>query len=215
MVRRLSARSAIIIKARSAGIGKKGKVLKMSFRKELSNMTHEELIALLHANMAVYAELRDLADRNATAYDLDEFFYRVPHCLDYNVGYPGNYMHINGYALSFSAQAETLEWCKMVANNYGIERDLLPDFEKCEKYLNVLMDYSINPSEKDAEYMEKYVDGQVEKALSAVLDKAVAINDQCDDDYYLADILLSCELLDDYYTEDGMVYRRQYDKLIA
>lgn len=51
--------------------------------------------------------------------------------------------------------------------------------------------------------------------LAAVLDLAVATNEQFEDDYYLADCLLSFELLGDYYEMDGTIYRREYDRKIA
>ena len=183
----------------------------MSIR-ELNDFTREELTALLHKNTAFYCEARRIADEMDTDFMLSDFLRNVPRGVDFNIGYPGEYMRLDPWA-SRSMQRNVLEWIKDLVKDYGIEPGI--NFDKCAEYLEVLDDYSKNIKQADADRMECFIDKQIKNGLSVVLDEAEAIANQFDDDYYLADALLSCEWLDDFYMAGDKVYKRRSDKLIA
>lgn len=183
--------------------------------RELNDFTHDELIKAFHNNMAFWGVCKEIADEYDTVWALDDLLRDCPSCVEFNIGYPGDYMYIRGYDISYASDAAVLEWVKKIAEDFDNGIYDLVDFEKAEKYLSVLRDYTVMPKENDEEYMEKYVDKQVRAGLDAVLSRAVAINNQFYDDYYLSDCLLSCELLDEYYEKNGAIFHREYDRKIA
>ena len=182
--------------------------------RELNDFTCKELIAVMHKNTALWSELKEIADDNCTVWQLDDLLRNCPRRVDYNIGYPGNYMYLDRYA-SFEDTLSALDWAKSVAYDYDNGIYDLVDFDTCARYAEVLGDYRKNIKEKDENYMTEYIEKETEKALAAVLNLAVATNEQFEDDYYLADCLLSCELLGDYYEMEGTIYRRAYDRKIA
>ena len=183
--------------------------------RELNDFTTEELIAAFHNNPAFHGECLEIANSFDTEWKLNDLLRDMPRCIDGNIGYPGNYLCIDGYHISYASDAAALEWIKQVAYDFDNGIYDLVDFEKAEKYLSVLRDYRVVAKGKDIEYMEKYVDKQVKAGLDAVLSLAVDINNQFYNDEYLADCLMSCELLDDYYEQDGSIYRRMNDRKVA
>ena len=182
--------------------------------RELNDFTTTELIEAFHNNRAFWSECKEIADGYDTEWELSDLLRDCPRCVDYCIGYPGDYMNIRGYDISYASDAAVLGWVKKIAKDHNGIYDIV-DFEKAEKYLSVLRDYTIIVKAKDEEYMEEYVDEQVRAGLDAVLSIAVAINDQFFDDFYLADCLLSCELLDEYYETDGIIYHRRRDEKVA
>lgn len=182
--------------------------------RELNDFTHEELIEVMHEDTALWSELKEIADDFSTVWQVEDLLRNCPRRVDYNIGYPGNYMHLDRYA-SFEDTLSALEWAKSVAFNFDNGIYELVDFDTCARYAEALGDYRKNIKEKDENYMTEYIETETEKALAAVLNLAVATNEQFYDDYYLADCLLSCELLDDYYEMDGVIYKREYDRKIA
>ena len=194
--------------------GKKGKGNTMKTIRELNNFSHDELIAAMHNNNALWSELKEIADDFSTVWDLDNLLRNCPRRVDYNIGYPGNYMRLDRYA-SFEDTLSALDWAKSVAYDFDNGIYDLVDFDNCARYAEVLGDYRKSIKEKDENYMTEYIEKETEKALAAVLGLAVATNEQFEDDYYLADCLLSCELLGDYYEMDGAIYKREYDRKIA
>lgn len=185
-------------------------------RTELNSLTCDELIELMNKHAKLHEKLADIADRYFTDWDVQDFFRNAPNCLDED-SY-GRLM-IARYHNTNSNYLELISW----ANELQGEREMfpaemIPRFDKAEYYIDVMQNDDcgyINMTYKDYAYLEKYVTELVREIIAHVQSYYDDLRTQFCDDFHLADALLSNELLDNYYIEDGKIYMRRNDLLIA
>ena len=183
--------------------------------KKLNEMTTSELAEMLKGNIALFCELKHIADEYDTTYSLDDLFRHCPKGVDYNIGYPGEYVCVLRSRLTYSEEQKVVDWfCELAEDYCFLPDDFIPEAKKIGNYLSVL--YDGVGKDKDRDFMEKAVSAFFDKAGDALCAEAKAINELFFDEYYLADCLLSCELIDDYFIgEDGAVYEERRPRKVG
>lgn len=185
--------------------------------KELKDFTTKELAELMDKNAKLHEKMAEIADECFTQWDINDFFRDCPRMIDED-SY-GRLM-IARYSNTNVNRKELIEWAEERNNDYCfIPADNVPDFEKAVRYIEVMREDDcgcINMKQKDYEHIEKYVSEVVDDIIGYMQSYYIGLRTQFEDTWYLADALLSCEMLDDYYQRgDGKIYKRCADRLIA
>lgn len=184
-------------------------------KRELKDFSIAELTELLEKKTAFYWELRRLADEYITNWELDDMFRNAPRHLEED-----SYGRLTwSYYTPRAGVRELIDWTKELNRDYEMFADCAPDIEKAARYNEVLDDDDhgyIRMKAEDYECVEKIVDGFVRDIIARVQSAYNELRGQFDDEATLAEAALDCELLEDFYiTDDGKIYRRFGDKLVA
>ena len=185
--------------------------------RELNTFTTAELEAAIKKNQALCGELSELAYEEFTRFEIDDLFRHCPSCLEED-SY-GRLM-IARYHDTPSNWQDLLEWTAEVNG----ERCIYPaefgaKIDKALHYIDVMRDddcgyISMKPA--DYEKIQSYTENVVRDCIDFIQECYNELRERFNDAWTLADALLSYELLADYYqTEDGKIYKRRADKLIA
>lgn len=185
--------------------------------KYLSELTVQELTALLRKNCALFGDLCGIAQEDVCELYLNDFFDGAPRGVDYCVGYPDNYCVVLRDRMTYDEELKAVEWLVGLAREYCfMPDDFLKRAERIPEYISVLADGVAKP--KDEDFMDKAVSAFFKDGCKAVLDEAVALYEQFYDEKALAEYALeSMEYaLERYYvTEDGEVYEERRPRKVG
>lgn len=168
----------------------------------LAEMSASRLAAILDApkNTAIYRTLRELADDSITSWDIQDRFRNCPGCIEEDGYYSRN------------SAGEAFDFMKAyLADYYPDALEQIKqryDLEKVAKYISVLEEDGcyINIADKDYNYMDGVIKNALWQMLAKVQEDYDNTRDQFDDSFYLADALISCEYVDNYYIVNGNLY---------
>lgn len=181
----------------------------------LAEMDASRLAAILDApkNTAIYRTLRELADDSITSWDIQDRFRNCPGCIDED-GYYRLFFTAGTFSYySRNSAGEAFDFMKAyLADYYPDALEQIKqngcDLEKVEKYISVLEEDGcyINIADKDYNYMDGVIKNALWQMLAKVQEDYDNTRDQFDDSVYLADALISCEYVDNYYIVNGNLY---------
>ena len=189
----------------------------------LNEMTTSELEELFKSNHEIREKFSMIADEALTDWDIADRFRNCPAGIDED-GYCRLMFDHNVFCYySRNSAGEVFPWMRSyLADYYPSALDKIAEdgieLDRIEKYIDVLTEDGcyINLKQKDFDYM----DGKVREVMNRMLGYIQGDYDGVrmqfwDDDYYLADALLSCGLVDDFYLVNGELYEIDEDETIS
>lgn len=173
----------------------------------MSELSTEALSDLLKKNSMLYCAMKEEADAWYTESEIDDLFHDAPKGVEYNIGYPANFVSVLRPSLTYSEEEAVVDWFEDLDRNYAFMPDgFHADAEKAKAFLRILAESDYSPEEEET--ANKAISAFFKMACDALKDEAVLIYDQFNDEYALADALLSGCISDDYLVdESGKVYK--------
>lgn len=194
-------------------------------RKELKNLSDEQLVKVMHKNNHVYEVARDYCE-NDGMYHMEEMLSGVPKSATYQIASYCQGEHFRLVRDRFNLNESILEECKeWLENNDCMFNSLMCEFEcktdeeedsfwkrfnQCIRYQRVIDEerYSINVKDSDYNFMWNYINEFIDELDRNIYKAILSEYEYCTSDEYLEMFITDeCgrEMLDGLYIEDGIL----------